>query len=153
MCPFGMTNIEFHVNLADKLHYSCRLLRKVYRTGSKVVVTAEPELLLQLDQLLWQYSSTEFLPHCLIDSAAPTLAATPIVLAEQLDACPAGSVGSVLINLGQQVPGGFERFERFIEVASSLEADRLAARDRWKHYRDRGYLLKRHELQAVTEAA
>jgi DNA polymerase-3 subunit chi len=148
-----MTDIEFHVNLPDKLHYSCRLLRKVYRTGSKAVVTAEPELLQQLDLLLWRYSNTEFLPHCRIDSAACTLVATPIVLAEQLDACPPGTAGSVLINLGQQVPGGFERFERFIEVASSLEADRLAARDRWKHYRDRGYSLKRHELQPVTEAA
>lgn len=148
-----MTDIEFHVNVPDKLHYSCRLLRKAYRSGAKAVVTAEPELLRQLDQLLWGYSSTEFLPHCRIDSAAPTLAATPIVLAEELDTCPPGTAGSVLINLGQQVPVGFERFERFIEIASSLEADRLAARDRWKHYRDRGYALKRHELQPVTEAA
>ena len=143
-----MTDIEFHVNVPDKLQYSCRLLRKAYRSGARTVVTAEPQLLHQLDQLLWIYSSTEFLPHCLSDSAAPTLAATPILLAEQLDTCP---VGSVLINLGQQVPSGFERFERFIEVASSLEADRLAARDRWKHYRDRGYSLKRHELATAAE--
>ena len=146
-----MTDIEFHVNVPDKLHYSCRLLRKAYRTGAKAVVTAEPELLQQLDRLLWSYSGTEFLPHCRSDSLAQTLAATPIWLAEQLDACLTAS-GSVLINLGQQVPGGFERFERFIEVASSLEDDRLAARDRWKHYRDRGYALKRHELPAATEA-
>ncbi|MGB4115744.1 MAG: DNA polymerase III subunit chi [Polaromonas sp.] len=145
-----MTDIEFHVNLPDKLHYSCRLLRKAYRSGTKAVVTAEPEVLQQLDHLLWSYSSTEFLPHCKSDSPAPTVAATPILLTDQLNTYPAGSV---LINLGQQVPAGFERFERFIEVASSLEADRLAARDRWKHYRDRGYSLKRHELQPVAESA
>ena len=144
-----MTDIEFHVNVPDKLHYSCRLLRKAYRSGANAVVTAEPELLLQLDQLLWSYSGTEFLPHCQSDAPATTMAASPILLAEQLDVCPSGSV---LINLGQQVPGGFERFERFIEVASSSEDDRLAARDRWKHYRDRGYALKRHELSA-TQAA
>lgn len=147
-----MTDIEFHVNVHDKLHYSCRLLRKAYRTGAKTVVTAEPELLQKLDQLLWNYSSTEFLPHCRSDSPGATLADTPIWLAEQLDACPTVS-GSVLINLGQQVPIGFERFERFIEVASSLDSDRLAARDRWKYYRDRGYALKRHESPAATEAA
>ena len=145
-----MTDIEFHVNVADKLHYSCRLLRKAYRSGAKAVVTAEPEVLFQLDQLLWSYSSTEFLPHCKSDSSPPTVAATPILLTDQLNAYPAGSV---LINLGQQVPAGFERFERFIEVASSLDADRLAARDRWKHYRDRGYSLKRHELQPAAETA
>lgn len=145
-----MTDIEFHVNVPDKLHYSCRLLRKAYRSGAKAVVTAEPELLRQLDQLLWSYSTTEFLPHCRSNSPFHTMAATPIWLAEQLQACPSDSV---LINLGQQVPGNFDRFERFIEVASSLESDRLAARDRWKHYRDRGYSLKRHELPAVPEAA
>ena len=145
-----MTDIEFHVNVPDKLHYSCRLLRKAYRSGAKAVVTAEPEVLQQLDHLLWSYSSTEFLPHCKSDSPAPTVAATPILLTDQLNTYPAGSV---LINLGQQVPAGFERFERFIEVASSLEADRLAARDRWKHYRDRGYSLRRHELQPAGEAA
>ena len=146
-----MTDIEFHVNVPDKLNHSYRLLRKAYRTGAKAVVTAEPEFLQKLDQLLWNYSSTEFLPHCRCDLSAATLAATPIWLAEQLDACPTAS-GSVLINLGQQVPDGFERFERFIEVASSLDSDLLAARGRWKHYRDRGYALKRHELPAATEA-
>ena len=145
-----MTDIEFHANVPDKLHHSCRLLRKVYRSGAKAVVTAEPELLRQLDQLLWSYSTTEFLPHCHSDSPATTVAATPILLAKQLNVFPSGSV---LINLGQKVPNGFERFERFIEVASSLEDDRLAARERWKHYRDRGYSLKRHELPAIQEAA
>ena len=144
-----MTDIEFHVNVPDKLHYSYRLLRKAYRIGAKAVVTAEPELLQQLDQLLWSYSTIEFLPHCRSDSAVPTMAATPIWLAEHLDDCPSGSV---LINLGIRVPAGFERFERFIEVASNQETDRLLARDRWKHYRDRGYSLKRHELQSLAEA-
>jgi len=148
-----MTDIEFYVNVPDKLHYSCRLLRKAYRSGAKTVVTAEPELLQQLDQLLWRYSVTEFLPHCRCTAPATTLAATPIWLADQLDACPAVSAGSVLVNLGQQVPAGFERFERLLEVASDLELDRLAARDRWKHYRDRGYALRRHQAAAATEAA
>ena len=145
-----MTEIEFHVNVADKLHYSCRLLRKVVRSGAKAVVTAEAEMLAQLDQLLWQFSATEFLPHCLANAPAHTLAITPVLLAEQLDGCPADSV---LINLGQGVPANFERFERFIEVASDLPDDLGSARTRWKHYKDRGYSLKRHELQTAAVAA
>lgn len=148
-----MTDIEFHVNVPDKLHYSCRLLRKAYRSGAKAVVTADTDLLHQLEQLLWNYSATEFLPHCRSNSPAPTIAATPIWLADQLGAYQSASAGRVLINLGQHVPSGFEQFERFIEVASTVQSDRLAARDRWKHYRDRGYSLKRHELTAISEAA
>jgi DNA polymerase-3 subunit chi len=44
------------------------------------------------------------------------------------------------------VPEGFERFERLIEVVSLDEADRLRARDRWKHYAARGYAIERKDL-------
>jgi DNA polymerase-3 subunit chi len=50
------------------------------------------------------------------------------------------------VNLGQQVPAGFERFERFIELVTLADEDRVAARSRWKHYADRGYAMKRHDL-------
>ena len=146
-----MTAVEFHVNQADKLHYSCRLLRKVYRSGTAAVVTAEPKLLEQLDQQLWLMSSTEFVPHCSSTAANATRAATPIVLVSELDALDEldqRTREGVLINLGQQVPAGFERFERVIEIASSQPEDRLAARARWKYYQERGYALKRHDTAA-----
>ena len=144
-----MTEIEFHVNVPDKLRYSCRLLRKAYRSGAKTVVTAEPELLIQLDQLLWTFSPTEFLPHCTRSAALHTLSASLIQFAGQLQGCP---TDSILINLGQDPPMHFERFQRFIEVASDQQDDIEAARARWKHYKDRGYLLKKHELPSVPEA-
>lgn len=145
-----MTAIEFHVNQDDKLHYACRLLRKAYRLGTNTVVTAEPQLLQQLDKLLWQFSTTDFLPHCSSNSPAHTVAVTPIVLTARLDACLSDGV---LINLGQSVAPGFERFERVIEVASSHEEDRLAARGRWKFYQERGYSLKRHEVVTIDAKA
>ena len=40
-----MTEIIFHVNVPDKLAYSCRLLRKAYLSGARVSVTAEPDVL------------------------------------------------------------------------------------------------------------
>ncbi|MFC6280764.1 MULTISPECIES: DNA polymerase III subunit chi [Polaromonas] len=145
-----MTEIEFHFNVPDKLLYGCRLLRKVHRNGIKAVVMAEPGLLGELDQLLWQFSPTEFVPHCLATASAHSLAATPLLLAERLDGCPPDSV---LINLGQTIPGDFERFERFIEVVSGHDEDRLLGRGRWKHYKDRGYALKQHDLAANRESA
>lgn len=149
-----MTDIEFHVNMPDKLQYCCRLLRKANRVGTTAVVTAEPELLVKLDELLWTFSTHDFLPHSmstgLVPALAPTLAITPIHLVEQLQG---GPPGAVLINLGQHPPTHFERFERFIEVASSEEGDILAARTRWKFYKDRGYDLKKHELPSSMEVS
>lgn len=149
-----MTDIEFHVNMPDKLHYCCRLLRKVQRSGAHAVVTAEPELLAKLDELLWTFSSHDFLPHYysggLVTASAPTLASTPIHLVEQLQG---GPPGALLINLGRQPPTYFERFQRFIEVASGTDTDILAARARWKYYKDRGYGLRKHELASGPAAS
>ncbi len=145
-----MTEIEFHVNVPDKLHYSCRLLRKAHRSGTRVVVTADPTLLAQLGELLWTFSGPDFLPHCTSNAPAHTLAVTPIQLADQLLGCPADSV---LINLGQHAPAHFERFQRVIEVASDASDDILAARVRWKHYKERGYALRKHDLPTGREAA
>lgn len=145
-----MTAVEFHVNQSDKLNYTCRLLRKAYRAGANMVVTAEQNMLDALDQMLWQYASTEFLPHCSLQSPIHTQAATPIVLTTQLDKCRSSQV---LVNLGQHVAPGFERFERVIEVASSQDEDLQAARARWKYYQERGYPLKRHEAAPVDARA
>ena len=145
-----MTEIEFHFNVPDKLAYSCRLLRKVYRSGNRAVVVAEPEVLGQLDALLWNFSATEFLPHCRADAAQITLAATPLLLTAELSGCPSDSV---LINLAKTLPDEFERFERFIEVVSGHDEDRILGRRRWKHYQDRGYALKRHDLSPAVKTA
>jgi DNA polymerase III subunit chi len=56
----------------------------------------------------------------------------------------------VLVNLGQGMPEGFERFDRVIEVVTHDEADRNAARVRWKHYAERGYTMVRHDLATAS---
>ena len=156
-----MTEIAFHFNVPDKLVYSCRLLRKAYATGAQLVVTAEPEVLTQLDQLLWTFSAAEFLPHCRTGRSgeagsgnpvvnAVTVAATPILLAESPKDC---SHHGVLVNLSARIPPEFERFERFIELVTRGDDDRQAARLRWKHYADRGYVMKRHDLASAGESA
>ncbi|MBG6076293.1 DNA polymerase III subunit chi [Polaromonas sp. CG_9.11] len=139
-----MTDIAFHFNAADKLAYGCRLLRKIYLRGAKVAVTAEPALLDQLDTLLWTFSAADFVPHCTAAAATPaTLAFTPVVLAVS----PAGySEHGILVNLGLDLPAGFEGYDRLIEVVSLLPEDAQAGRSRWKHYAARGYSLKRHDL-------
>ena len=141
-----MTEVAFHFNVPDKLAYACRLLRKAWGSGARVVVTAEPETLERLDVLLWTFSALEFVPHCRLTAPAATLAASPVLLAPSLVDCPHHEV---LVNLGQDVPPGFERFERFIELVTVADADRAAARSRWKHYTDRGYAMQRHDLASA----
>lgn len=143
-----MTEVAFHFNASDKLGYACRLLRKAVGQGVRVVVTAAPELLQRLDTTLWTFAPLAFIPHCHAGSEARLRDASPVLLAPALDGVPAHPV---LLNLGEAVPPGFERFERLIEVVTLDDPDRQAARQRWKHYADRGYAITRHDLALKEE--
>ena len=141
-----MTEISFHFNAPDKVAYACRLLRKAVNGGAKVVVAGDAQALGQLDVALWTFSPLDFIPHCFDDANAGMLAASPVVLGSGTQMAANALQGQVLVNLGAQVPDGFERFERLIEVVGLGDEDRQVARDRWKHYASRGYAITRHDL-------
>ena len=139
-----MTEVAFHFNVVDKLRYSCLLLRKSQRHGVALVVTGEPQQLHALDQALWSLAPTEFLAHS-TDASPPavqrysalSLCTQPLATQSQ----------QLLINLGQQVPPGYEQFQRLIEIVSADDAqDRSHARQRWKHYAQSGHPLVHHDI-------
>lgn len=147
-----MTGIDFHFNTPDRVGYACRLLRKaVAARGAQVVVVGDPDVLGAIDLALWQLSPVDFIAHCDIDAEPGVLARSPVVLAVRNDAPLPHR--QVMLNLGAEVPPGFERFERLIDIVSNDEPDRLAARARWRHYADRGYAIVRHDFQAGVRAA
>ncbi len=139
-----MTEVAFHFNAPDKLAYACRLLRKAVAAGSRVVVTAPADALARLDTLLWTFSQTDFVAHVRQPAEPGLLAASPVVLTET----PGQALPhhQVLLNLGVQMPAGFETYERVIEVVSQDDSDRQQARGRWKQYTELGYTIVRHDL-------
>ncbi|CAG2149463.1 DNA polymerase III subunit chi [compost metagenome] len=136
-----MTRIDFHSNVPDSLAYVCRLVRKAYGAGQKVVVYGTAHQLTQLDARLWTFSPLDFLPHCGLDS--PNVAVTPIILAATLEGVPHHQI---LVNLSPEAPAQFASFERLIEVVGAGEAERAAGRDRYRFYRERGYPLTHHDI-------
>lgn len=143
-----MTEVSFHFNVADRLGYACRLLRKASRKGAKVAVVAPAPTLTALDRALWTFEPTEFVPHVrLAPGSVPAvrIRATPIWL---LEAAADAPDHDVLLNLAQDVAPGFERFDRVIEIVSTNDAERATGRERWKHYASRGYTITRHEASA-----
>ncbi len=143
-----MTRIDFHFNTPDKLGYGCRLVRKAWRAGHRIVVFSnEPDQLAAFDEALWTFSPQDFIPHVMVGD--PLAVQTPIVLTVH---DPATDDRDLLINLGTQTPPGFARFERLIEVVASDDADREQGRQRWRFYRDRGYPIDTHDLAAPGAA-
>ena len=143
-----MGKVEFHHGVPDKLAYACRLLRKAYRSGATVVVTADDATLKTLDKLLWVFEDQEFVPHV---HASDTKAiperqwSTPI----WLTANPANAPGQrhILVNLGWAIPDQIDRFERLFEVVSSQSDDRQEGRRRWKQYESMGWHIQPHEVR------
>ena len=138
-----MTEIDGHYNMPDKVDYACRLLRKaVAAHGARLVVVADAGLLDTLDQALWTLGPSEFVPHCRSTDEAFVVERSPVLLAESGDAALPDR--PILVNLASGLPARFERFERLIDIVGSDDADKAAGRQRWRHYKDRGYAIRTH---------
>ncbi len=133
-----MTRIDFHVDLNDKLNYTCRLVKKAYNSRKNLVIfLQDKEQLKSLDEKLWDFSVSDYLPHIDIDN--PLSFCTPIILTSDFLKMPPHN--QILINLSFNVPEYFASFERLFELISYEENDLIAGRERYRYYRKRGYLL------------
>ncbi|PUE08573.1 DNA polymerase III subunit chi [Limnohabitans sp. T6-5] len=142
-----MTRIEFHFNAPERLQYACRLLRKAHGRSLRVGVVGAQATLRQLDAALWTFSATDFLPHSTTANPTDIQQASAILLSPSTT--DLGTL-DVLLNLGDDVPEGFERFERLIEIVAMDDHSRMCARQRWKHYTAQGYDLLQHDLSKVS---
>jgi DNA polymerase-3 subunit chi len=144
-----VTEVAFHFGAPDRLTYTCRLLRKATATGARLQVRARAEICAALDAALWNLSPTDFISHC-DDSAPQDVRSRSAVLLMHADR-PVHFDFPILVNLAEDVPDGFEQFQRVIEIVSTDEQDRNLARLRWRHYTERGYTITRHDLKTRGE--
>jgi len=137
-----VTRIDFYVDVEDRLAFACRLAAKAVQQSVKVLIYAPAaETAERIDRMLWLVPPTGFLPHCM---AHDRLAAeTPVLIGRGADELPHDEL---LLNLHDEWPAPFARFQRLAEVVSRDEADRQLARGRFRFYRDRGYQIQTHRI-------
>lgn len=150
-----MTRIDFYVlpeaDVAARQRFACRLAHRAWQAGHRVYLNAgDSAAAAALNALLWEYPRHRFVPHApwrpATDPAAERLA--PIHIGAAVD--PADH-DDVLINLAEEVPTFFARFARVAEVVVQEPAVRSAGRGRFKFYRERGYPLHHHDMQAWAD--
>ena len=137
-----MTQIDFYIQAESRLHVACTLAAKALSRGVRMMIlTADGEATEQVDRLLWTSPPIGFLPHC---RAQHRLAAvTPIILDHVAEPVVHEHV---LVNLRDEAPPHFSRFERLMEIVTREESDRERARARFRFYRERGYEIRTHDL-------
>ena len=141
-----MTRIDFYIldssNRQARSQLACRLVEKAYSLDHHVYIYTDDETQTeQLDNLLWTFRQGSFIPH--ERHAGENAPAAPILLGHQ--AAPENH-NQVLINLHENVPMFFSRFERVVEIIDQDENVKQLGRERFKFYRDRGYDLHTHNV-------
>lgn len=137
-----MTRVEFFFNVEDKLAKIADLSDKAVRKGRQLTIFTEDESLhAALESALWQHCASSFLPSAQPEHENSQWA--PIIIDSN------GSLllqDDILINLRAQHPPFFSRFKHLVELVGADEADKVAARARYKFYRDRGYEVKSTDM-------
>lgn len=138
--------VDFYVLPAgDKnapLPFTCRLTEKAYDLGQRIYIHAETEAqAAQLDNLLWTFRQGSFIPHALYETDNDSELPAHIGWRGE----PASR--DLLINLAPAVPLFYDRFERIAEIVSPDETAKLAARARFKFYREHGITPESHTIE------
>jgi DNA polymerase-3 subunit chi len=137
-----VTKVDFYTGSEDKLRTACQLSHKAMQNGLRVLLHAPDETIAhKLDQLLWHFPPTAFMPHC--HSHEADAATLPVVIGRD-ETFPHSEL---LISLHNVCLPFFSRFERIIEIVGQDEEDAKQGRDRYKFYKDRGYELRHFDLR------
>ena len=137
-----MTRIDFYFNVADKQQVIADLVQSALKKRRQVTIFATDEIAAsKASANLWQIKPEYFLPN--VQSNHLHASKTPVVIGFQGDDLTHDLMqDDMLINLTTHEPILFSRFTQLVELVSDDEQDKMAARARFKFYRDRGYEIK-----------
>lgn len=144
-------DVAFHLNVPTpwpaRSVYLCRLLAKAYAARARVWVVVAPDEVARLDEALWTLPADDFVPHVCAGAVELLRQRSPIVIAGPAD--PLSGQRSVLVNAQPEWPAVLQaeagRFVRVVEVVTSDEADKAAARQRWRRYQGMGLSPVAHD--------
>lgn len=141
----AMMQVDFYSGASDKLLVACRLSAKVVQQALHMIIYIPDSVLLdQLDKLLWTFSPISFVPHC---RAGNKMAAkTPVVLSGSSEEIQQLARYEIVLNLHDDIPPDYGRFQRVIEIVGIAPDDKDAARKRYRFYQGQGIDVRHHKL-------
>lgn len=127
----------------------CRLAEKAVRQGHRLYIHADSEMEGQLiDERLWDYQPTSFLPHELY--AGEASGKCPILIGHTLDHAKDCTPLVLMINLSTELPGCFAGYSRIIEIAHQDSALLTHLRKHFSTLQAAGYEMTTHNFSRQT---
>ena len=140
-----MTQIDFYTHVENRQQTLSALAGKALARGLRMMIlTADPEATERVGRMLWTQPPIGFLPHCRAHHKLAEV--TPIILDHVAEPVVHEQI---LVNLRDEAPPHFSRFERLIEIVGLDEVQRDQARGRFRLYRERGYEIRTHDLRSA----
>jgi DNA polymerase-3 subunit chi len=141
-----VTQVNFYTltssEAQSRLLFVCRLTEKAYSLGHRIHIQTESEQQSKLlDDLLWQYAPSSFIPHTTADGSSnnrdTVSVGTSLAGAKHAD---------VLINLGEQASQAGDQFSRINEVISADPESLEQGRNRYRDYKGKNYQIETFKL-------
>ena len=144
-----MTSIDFYIsestdkNIRELL--ACRLSEKACITNTATYIhTQTEEHSQQLDKLLWTFKEKSFIPHQFYKHEDTEKQLAPVLIGHDIE--PEKNF-DLLINLDNNIPNFYSRFDRVIEIVTNDEQQRELSRKHYTFYKDRGYSINTHNIK------
>lgn len=144
-----MTRIDFYIladeSIAARHAFACRLVQKTFKMGHSIYIHCDDEKQAHdLDRMLWTEETHSFIPHRIYSNEQQSKTENAIDIGWQ---SPPEYHHDLMINLGQDCPDFFSRFERLAEVVVQEENILQATRNNYRKFSNKNYPLHRHDMR------
>lgn len=144
-----MLNVEFlllnHNHERQRLLFTCQCAAKCYANKETIyLLTANQAQALQLDELLWTFDDTSFIPHIIHNPKLAPLDDKQINIHWEVP--PEGDAPYSVINLTPQLLPTQTNLNHLIEIILKNDEDLAQARQHYKAYQNAGAQLHYQQL-------
>lgn len=142
-----MAEVSFYIlpseSLQERYQFACKLIEKAYRSGHFCyVLTDSAEQSQIIDDLLWTFRASSFIPHQIYTGDLPNI--EKVILIGSLNAPE--NWQKTVFNLSSHCPEEFDKIERILEILDNSEATKELGRNRYRQYQQSGVNITTHKI-------
>ncbi len=141
----------YSLNKSQNLNLSvCSLVRKLYKTGHKIIIIDIDDNLEKIDKLLWTFEQNSFLPHKIYESE--TCFDTPIILvsAKYSNKESLFDKYDSIVNIYEKPVIDKINNKSIYEFVENIENQKVISREKYTLYKNNNFVLNHKEFNEQT---